>query len=72
MALCSCVVHIAGEFNSLQLVDFGNAIRCVHEELSLYYDNFAFQTLLYRAPEVSIDIERHGGNADAIVNSRAQ
>lgn len=33
-------------------MDFGNAIHCVHEELSLYYGDFELQTLLYRAPEV--------------------
>ncbi|ELU13571.1 hypothetical protein CAPTEDRAFT_218270 [Capitella teleta] len=39
-------------FESLKVVDFGNAIQCVHEELSLYYGDFELQTLLYRAPEV--------------------
>lgn len=42
-----------GDLNSLKVVDFGNAIRCIHEELSLYYDDYELQTLLYRAPEVS-------------------
>ncbi|XP_064622216.1 uncharacterized protein LOC135484554 isoform X2 [Lineus longissimus] len=41
-----------GDMLSLKVVDFGNAIHCVHDEVSLYYDDFELQTLLYRAPEV--------------------
>ena len=41
-----------GDFSSVKLVDFGNAIHCVYAEVSLYYDDFELQTLLYRAPEV--------------------
>ena len=37
----------------VKVIDFGNAIHCVYDELSLYYDDFELQTLLYRAPEVS-------------------
>lgn len=40
------------KLNSLKIVDFGNAFHCVHDELSLYYDDFELQTLVYRAPEV--------------------
>ncbi|XP_071800385.1 uncharacterized protein [Asterias amurensis] len=36
----------------VKVIDFGNAIHCVYDELSLYYDDFELQTLLYRAPEV--------------------
>ena len=50
----SCISE--GDLNSLKVVDFGNAIRCIHEELSLYYDDYELQTLLYRAPEVSWEI----------------
>ena len=44
----------ANNFSSLHLIDFGNALRCVEEELSLYYEDFELQTLLYRAPEVRL------------------
>ena len=44
---------VADDWHSVKVIDFGNAIRCVHNELSLYYDDFELQTLLYRAPEVS-------------------
>ena len=40
------------DFSRVKVVDLGNALHCVHEELSLYYDDFELQTLLYRAPEV--------------------
>ncbi|XP_071963337.1 uncharacterized protein [Antedon mediterranea] len=36
----------------VKVVDFGNAIHCIFNELSLYYDDFQLQTILYRAPEV--------------------
>ena len=39
--------------SSATLIDFGNALMCVQDELSLYYKDFEIQTLLYRAPEVS-------------------
>ena len=39
--------------SGVKVIDFGNAIHCVYDELSLYYDDFELQTLLYRAPEVS-------------------
>uniref|UniRef100_T1IP64 Protein kinase domain-containing protein n=1 Tax=Strigamia maritima TaxID=126957 RepID=T1IP64_STRMM len=42
--------------SSLRVVDFGNAIRCVHEELSLYYCDYELQTLIYRAPEVLLGL----------------
>ena len=45
-----------GDFSSVKLVDFGNAIHCVYAEVSLYYDDFELQTLLYRAPEVIGDV----------------
>ncbi|XP_038077357.1 uncharacterized protein LOC119745208 [Patiria miniata] len=38
--------------SGVKVIDFGNAIHCVYDELSLYYDDFELQTLLYRAPEV--------------------
>ncbi|XP_072031397.1 uncharacterized protein [Amphiura filiformis] len=38
--------------SGIKVIDFGNAIHCVYDELSLYYDDFELQTLLYRAPEV--------------------
>ncbi|XP_022093013.1 uncharacterized protein LOC110980534 isoform X2 [Acanthaster planci] len=42
-----------GDLSSgVKVIDFGNAIHCVYDELSLYYDDFELQTLLYRAPEV--------------------
>lgn len=43
---------VENKLNSLKIVDFGNAFHCVHDELSLYYDDFELQTLVYRAPEV--------------------
>ncbi|XP_013388897.2 uncharacterized protein LOC106157711 [Lingula anatina] len=43
-------------FSSLKIADFGNAFHCVHDEVSLYYDDFELQTLLYRAPEVMFGI----------------
>ena len=49
----------ATDFNSVKIVDFGNAIHCIHDELSLYYDDFEFQTLLYRAPEVMLCCHVH-------------
>ncbi|XP_074662349.1 uncharacterized protein LOC141914909 [Tubulanus polymorphus] len=42
--------------STLRVVDFGNAIHCVHDEVSLYYEDFELQTLLYRAPEVMFGI----------------
>lgn len=42
----------ANDFYSCTLIDFGNAIKCVEEELSLYYDDYNLVTLLYRPPEV--------------------
>ena len=47
-----CPDYCAGDVRSLKVVDFGNAIHCTYEEMSLYYENFDLQTLLYRAPEV--------------------
>ena len=44
------------DISSLRLIDFGNALRCVDEELALYYEDFQLQTLLYRAPEVMTTI----------------
>jgi len=44
-----------GDLTSLKVVDFGNAIHCTHEELSLYYEDFELQALIYRAPEVIED-----------------
>ena len=48
----TCTI-LGGDLSTLKVVDFGNAIHCIHEELSLYYGDFELQTLLYRAPEVS-------------------
>ncbi|KAJ8044561.1 Serine/threonine-protein kinase ppk5 [Holothuria leucospilota] len=36
----------------IKVIDFGNAIHCVYDELALYYDDFELQTVMYRAPEV--------------------
>ncbi|CAH1790821.1 unnamed protein product [Owenia fusiformis] len=41
-----------GDMSSLRVIDFGNAIHYVHNEVSLYYEDYELQTLLYRAPEV--------------------
>lgn len=38
------------------MIDFGNAIRYVHREVSLYYDEFELQTIVYRAPEVMFGV----------------
>ncbi|XP_031552901.1 uncharacterized protein LOC116290059 [Actinia tenebrosa] len=46
----------SGRKMRIKVVDFGNAIRWVHQEMSLYYDNFELQTLLYRAPEVMFGV----------------
>ncbi|KAL5009182.1 hypothetical protein ScPMuIL_014763 [Solemya velum] len=46
------LLQSANDFGSVKLVDFGNAIHCVHREVSMYYEDFELQTLLYRAPEV--------------------
>ena len=56
---CSPILFAGLDFRRLKVVDLGNAIHCIHEELSLYYDDFELQTLLYRAPEVytSISLE---------------
>jgi len=40
----------------IKVVDFGNAIHWVHREVSLYYDEFELQTLLYRTPEVMFGV----------------
>ncbi|XP_030855031.1 cell division control protein 2 homolog [Strongylocentrotus purpuratus] len=45
--------------DGIKVIDFGNAIHGVYEELSLYYDEFELQTLLYRAPEVSLILLHH-------------
>ncbi|XP_048579174.1 serine/threonine-protein kinase unc-51 isoform X1 [Nematostella vectensis] len=45
-----------GERVRINVVDFGNAIRWVHKEMSLYYNDFELQTLLYRAPEVMFGV----------------
>ncbi|XP_078343974.1 uncharacterized protein LOC144629610 [Oculina patagonica] len=45
-----------GEEIKIKVVDFGNAIHWVHREVSLYYDEFELQTLLYRAPEVMFGV----------------
>ncbi|XP_046861919.1 uncharacterized protein LOC124455275 [Xenia sp. Carnegie-2017] len=37
---------------NVKLIDLGNAIYCVHKEMSLYFDSFELQTVFYRAPEV--------------------
>ena len=42
----------ADRLESVKLIDFGNALHCVDAEISLYYDDFELQTLVYRAPEV--------------------
>ena len=52
----STLTVAAEDWRSVKVIDFGNAIRCIHNELSLYYDDFELQTLLYRAPEVSSDV----------------
>ena len=44
------------DFSHLKIIDLGNAIHCIHDELSLYYDDFQLQTFLYRAPEVGVTI----------------
>ncbi|XP_050407779.2 uncharacterized protein LOC126822775 [Patella vulgata] len=44
------------DMHSVRVIDFGNAIHHVHKEVSLYYQNFELQTLLYRAPEVMYGI----------------
>ncbi|PIK48715.1 putative homeodomain-interacting protein kinase 3, partial [Apostichopus japonicus] len=36
----------------IKVIDFGNAIHCVYDELALYYDDYELQTIVYRAPEV--------------------
>ncbi|KAK2174453.1 hypothetical protein NP493_801g02063 [Ridgeia piscesae] len=50
------LLQTAGDCRSVKVIDFGNAIRCVHNELSLYYDDFELQTLVYRAPEVMLGV----------------
>ncbi|CAH3131569.1 unnamed protein product [Pocillopora meandrina] len=45
-----------GDETKIKVVDFGNAIHWVHREVSLYYDEFELQTLLYRAPEVMFGV----------------
>ncbi|KAI0215230.1 hypothetical protein LSAT2_032736 [Lamellibrachia satsuma] len=50
------LLQSADDWHSVKVIDFGNAIRCVHNELSLYYDDFELQTLLYRAPEVMFGV----------------
>ncbi|XP_067039056.1 dual specificity tyrosine-phosphorylation-regulated kinase 2-like [Acropora muricata] len=45
-----------GEDINIKVVDFGNALHCVDQEVSLYYDDFELQTLVYRAPEVMFGI----------------
>ncbi|XP_033110457.1 uncharacterized protein LOC117111618 [Anneissia japonica] len=40
----------------IKVVDFGNAIHCIFNELALYYNDFHLQTLLYRAPEVAFGL----------------
>ncbi|XP_004346282.2 cell division control protein [Capsaspora owczarzaki ATCC 30864] len=42
---------------SIRLVDFGNAVSCKPEFLSLYHETFELQTLVYRAPEVLFGCE---------------
>lgn len=44
------------DLSGLKVVDFGNAIRCIHDELSLYYTDYELQTLIYRAPEVTVGL----------------
>ncbi|PIK43738.1 putative homeodomain-interacting protein kinase 3, partial [Apostichopus japonicus] len=42
-----------GDINQgIKVIDFGNAIHCVYDELALYYDDYELQTIVYRAPEV--------------------
>ncbi|ESO94347.1 hypothetical protein LOTGIDRAFT_161573 [Lottia gigantea] len=44
------------DIDSIRVIDFGNAIHHVHQEVSMYYEKFELQTLLYRAPEVMFGI----------------
>lgn len=56
-----CIEFILGnKISSLKVVDFGNAFHCIHDEMSLYYDGFELQTLIYRAPEVTDVLPRRG------------
>ncbi|XP_078674914.1 uncharacterized protein LOC144912964 isoform X1 [Branchiostoma floridae x Branchiostoma belcheri] len=50
------VLAVSGDLDSVKVIDFGNAIHSVPEEISLYYDDFELQTLLYRAPEVMMGL----------------
>lgn len=59
MILVSLYFLLEKKLNSLKIVDFGNAFHCVHDELSLYYDDFELQTLVYRAPEVRCICQRN-------------
>ena len=56
LELCTkyCVFNISvKDISSVRVIDFGNSIRNVHREISLYYKDFEVQSLLYRAPEVT-------------------
>ncbi|XP_014676700.1 PREDICTED: dual specificity tyrosine-phosphorylation-regulated kinase 1A-like [Priapulus caudatus] len=44
------------DFTSVKVIDFGNALYCIHKEVSLYYNDFDLQTPLYRAPEVMFGV----------------
>ncbi|XP_035679028.1 serine/arginine repetitive matrix protein 2-like isoform X1 [Branchiostoma floridae] len=50
------VLAVSGDLDNVKVIDFGNAIHSVPEEISLYYDDFELQTLLYRAPEVMMGL----------------
>ncbi|BFZ11931.1 hypothetical protein BsWGS_14970 [Bradybaena similaris] len=49
------LMHKDGDVEKgVTLIDFGNAIHHIHQEVSLYYSDFQLQTLPYRAPEVHL------------------
>lgn len=47
-----CFFITEDDLDSVHVVDFGNALRNVHSEVSIFYNDFELQTPLYRAPEV--------------------
>ncbi|CAB4009097.1 Dual specificity tyrosine-phosphorylation-regulated kinase 2, partial [Paramuricea clavata] len=46
------ILFTDGDKKDVKLIDFGNAIYCIHDEMSLYFESFELQTVFYRAPEV--------------------